>query len=259
MYEIAVCDDCAADRSRLIERIKANHIGDAQIRIHEYDMGRTLLDAMKEISFAMIFLDVQMKGMDGDETAVRIREFDTNVVLVFYTGFAEPSPRSFEVQPYRYIMKNMSVSQMNEYVDAALRQMVANSNKPLLQANINREQYIIKTEHIIYIEKFKKSTRVHIAAYAYKLYGMEKNEDGVYPDIRIADKLDHLYEKLKMHGFGYPHDSYVVNFAYMVSCTAKSLKLAEVDGMFQISRSKGKVFNEQKAHFMQSKYVGGRS
>ncbi len=33
-----------------------------------------------------------MNEMNGEETAVRVRQLDNNVIMVFYTGFAEPSP-----------------------------------------------------------------------------------------------------------------------------------------------------------------------
>lgn len=68
-----------------------------------------MLSAMKSIRFAVIFLDVQMKKMDGEETAKRIRCLDNNLVLAFYTGFVESSPKTLEVQPYRYIMKNTRI------------------------------------------------------------------------------------------------------------------------------------------------------
>ena len=79
-----------------------------RLRIHEYESGKELLSAMNHIRFAAVFLDIQMKELDGEETAKRIRQLDSSLVLVFYTGFAEPSPRTIEVQPYRYIMKNKS-------------------------------------------------------------------------------------------------------------------------------------------------------
>ncbi|MBS5959257.1 MAG: response regulator, partial [Clostridiales bacterium] len=120
MFEIAICDDNAQDRQRLSERIDKNIPEAEKIRIHEYDSGLLLLEAIKGIRFSIIFLDVQMKGIDGEETAIRIRELDNNVILVFYTGFVEPSPRSFEVQPYRYIMKNMTEKIMDRYIKDAL-------------------------------------------------------------------------------------------------------------------------------------------
>lgn len=258
MYEIAVCDDSSIDRTRLIELIQKNNIYKENVHIHEYSSGIELLNVMNEIAFAMVFMDIQMQGINGDEIATRIRTIDPNVVLVFYTGYAEPSPKTFEVQPFRYIMKNMKEQQMSSYIDDALRYMIEKNSHPLLLANVNRERVIIKADHIIYIEKYKKGTRAQIAKYAYATYGLERNWQGRYPDIRLVDKLETLYKTLKRHGFGCPHDSYVVNLNYITACTAKSLRLAEIEGEFQITRSKAKEFNEHKDCFIRSKYVGKR-
>lgn len=256
MYKIAVCDDREKDRKHLISIINRQISGRMQIQIYEYRAGEELLEAMQKMVFAAIFLDVEMEGIDGNETAKRIREQDANLVLVFYTGYAEPSPVTFEVQPYRYIMKNMPEEQKAEYVEAALARMVEKSDMPALLANVGKRQIVINAEHIIYIEKYKKSTRVHITRQAMYRYGLEPGRRGEELDIRLQEKLAVTYETLKRYGFGWPHDSYIINFEYLCACTAKSFQLAETEQPLQIARSKAKEFNELKNSFMCAKYVG---
>ena len=109
MYEVAICDDSALDRRLLREEISANKKYRDQIRFHEYGSGRELLSKVEQIRFSIIFLDIQMDGMVGEQTAEEIRKLDDSVVLVFYTGCAEPTPHSFEVQPYRVFKTTMSL------------------------------------------------------------------------------------------------------------------------------------------------------
>lgn len=257
MFEIAVCDDNTFDRKQLIQRICRNMTEPEKIRIHEYESGMSLLAAIKSIRFSIIFLDVQMNGLDGEETAVRLRGLDNNVILVFYTGFAEPTPRSFEVQPYRYIMKNMPDQVMDKYIKDSLNKMVEFGQTPLLSANMNRERLFLKADDIVYIEKYKKNTRVYISENVMRTYGVESSIDGEAPIIRIPDKLENIYEKLKSYGFGYPHDSYIINFKYLVYCTSKNLKLKDMSNTFQIARSKAQEFHRLKEEFMLSKYREG--
>ncbi len=257
MFEIAICDDSSEDRKRLIGRIGNNMPDIEKVRIHEYASGMCLLAALKNIRFSIVFLDVQMNGLNGEETAIRLRELDNNVILVFYTGFAEPSPRSFEVQPYRYIMKNMDDRVMDRYIQDSLKKMIEFGQAPLLTANMNRERLFLRADDIIYIEKYKKNTRVHISENAKRIYGVKNTGDGQVPDIRIPEKMDCIYEKLKGYGFGYPHDSYLINFKYLIYCTSKVLKLKDVDDAFQIARSKATEFNRLKEEFMMSKYREG--
>lgn len=257
MYEIAICDDNESDRKGLAERIRKNMPESEKYRLHEYFSGACLLTALKSVRFSMIFLDVQMQGLDGEETAARIRQLDHNVILVFNTGFVEPSPRSFEVQPYRYIMKGMPNQIMDRYIKDSLQKMVLLGQAPLLLANMNRERLFLRADDVVYIEKYKKNTRVHISESAMRIYGIKADEDGMLPDIRVPEKLDFIYEKVKGYGFGYPHDSYLVNFKYLIYCTSKCLKLKGVEVDFQIARSKASEFNFQKEAFMVSKYQEG--
>ena len=257
MFEIAICDDSLQDRNRLAERINKNMPENDKFRVHEYDSGIGLLTALKNIRFSIIFLDVQMKEMNGEETAVKIRELDNNVILVFYTGFAEPSPRSFEVQPYRYIMKNMTDEVMDRYIKDSLGKMVEFGQAPLLTANMNRERLFLRADDIVYIEKYKKNTRVHISDSSSRIYGINDPLSKDAPDIRIPDKLENIYEHLKKYGFGYPHDSYIINFKYLIYCTSKMIRLKDVDNMFQIARSKASEFHMLKEEFMLSKYKDG--
>lgn len=63
-------------------------------------------------------------------------------------------------------------------------------------------------------------------------------------DIRIYDKMDNLYEVLKPYGFGYPHNSYIINCRYIMSCNAEEIRLEEhPDLVFKVSCSKAVEFN----------------
>ena len=255
MYNIAVCDDSPMDREHLIERIKSMDV-QQELCIHEFSSGTELLEIMKNIRFAAIFLDIQMEGMNGDETAKRIRELDSTVVLVFYTGIATPTPERFEVTPFRYLVKTMPISKFNEYVKATLDKAAECNSMPSLAANLQKRSLFIDSRYVIYIEKYKKSTRIELVPSAYEIYGIEADKNGKYPDVRLSEALELTYEKLKDYGFGYPHGSYIINFQYISTCTSKSLGLEGVNGQFPIARSKAKEFNKLKGQFIRAKYVG---
>lgn len=253
MYDIAVCDDSTLDRERLIERI--NCVTAHELRIHEFSSGEELLEAMNNIRFSAIFLDIQMKGMSGDVTAKRIRELDSTLVLVFYTGVAAPTPERIEVLPFRYIVKNMPSTQFDEYVKATLDKAAECRSMPTLAAIQHRNVFYVNSKYIIYIEKYNKNTRAELVPSAYRTYGIKADTYGKYPNIRIPDTLENIYGKLKQYGFGCPHSSYIINFEYMNTCTSKLLKLDGVDTEFPITRSKVKEFNELKGRFIRAKYV----
>lgn len=254
MIRIAICDDNVSDRRRLMKQIEGKG-KNYDIQMQEFSSGEELLENMQHTQFSGLFLDIQMQGIYGEEVARKIRERDAGMVLVFYTGFRKPSPMIFEVQPFRYIMKDMSDEEIGEYVAEAIQRMKEQEEVPRLLTQVGKTLIFIHAEHIIYIEKYKRSTRVHIAEQAYSFYGIEPDASGMYPDIRLHEKLGTTYEFLKKYGFGWPHDSYIVNFLYLCTCTGKTLQLAECKDVFQITRSKAKEFQEQKNYFITAKYV----
>lgn len=254
--KIAICDDNCADRRRLITHIERSEMLSGNVQVHEFSSGQELLEAMKDIVFVLVFLDVQMEGMDGNEIAKKIREIDASLVLVFYTGYAEPSPYTMEVQPFRYIKKNMSEIQMQLYVEEALDEMIRIGKIPTLLATMDNRKLAINPSHILYIDKYRKYTRIHLSKRAYRLYGIPKDWDGINPDIRLHEKLYVTYEQLKKYGFGWPHDSYLINMNYLQCCGNDTLQLEELEFIFKISRSKKEEFHQLKDIFLCGKYVG---
>ena len=252
MYEVAICDDDKRDREILKEDICENKDYGHLLRFHEYDSAEALLKDMKNINFSIIFMDVQMEGMDGEQAAEEIRKLDDVVVLVLCTGYAEPTLHSFEVQSYRFIKKNMPETEKRRYIDESLEKMVTVIQTPAIQAKMERKKITLRPDDIIYIEKYRKYLKVHLTPAAKKRHHISaENEE----DIRIYNKLVNLYGIFKPYGFGYPHNSYVINFQYIMSCKGEEIELEGVpDIIFKVSRSKAHEFNEMKRLFFQSKY-----
>jgi len=173
MYDIAICDDSAQDRSTLKDDIMKCEIYSEHIRFHEYCSGKELLSAIGIAHFSIIFLDIQMRDLDGQKTAEEIRKRDDSVILVFYTGYAEPTPQSFEVQPYRFIKKNMSFAQRSRNIRAAMERMVEMNLSPVLEAKHDKMRLYLKPDDIVYIEKYRKGARVHLSLFAMQKHHLD--------------------------------------------------------------------------------------
>ena len=69
-----------------------------EIRLRTFSSGEELLSGGGQIDIC--FLDIQMKGMDGMETARRLRADKFHGFLIFITVLKEMVFQSFEVQAY---------------------------------------------------------------------------------------------------------------------------------------------------------------
>jgi len=253
MYHVAICDDSEADRLALKKLLIKNDVYVKEVILHEYESGNQLIEAMKTIQFSLIFLDMRMDGMSGRETACRIRERDSKVVLVFITGSVEPASDVFRVTPYRYMIKTAAEEELDTDIKSIIAQMISTESIPRIKAAVDKQIIRIHPNDILYIEKYERKSRVHITQSAIMEYRLEKKGD-VLSGMKLAD----IYECLKGYGFGWPHDSYIINFKYVNTLAKDYLLLEGVPAKFTITRSKTKEFGKQKSYFLLGKYNGGK-
>lgn len=119
--KIAILDDCSADirflETLILERNIDNTIiiddnCPAKAKFYEFADSETLLAEFK--AFDIIFLDIHLgTGMDGLQTAARIRELDTEVMLVFYSASDLPGSKIAGYHPDGYLVKHSAAKELN--------------------------------------------------------------------------------------------------------------------------------------------------
>ena len=99
-YKIAVCDD---ERS-VVEKIQ-NDISSyrEECQIDRFYSGEELL--LSKGKYDIIFLDIDMHGMNGIETAKQIREKDKNVKIIYVTSYTDYVNYAFSVHAFAYLLK----------------------------------------------------------------------------------------------------------------------------------------------------------
>ena len=109
MIHIAVCDDekymSDAIRTMVYDFFRRKNM---ETVIWQFSGGKELLESDKTID--ILFLDIQMKDMDGMETARILRGRKFKGFLIFITVLKEMVFDSFEVQAYDYLLKPINTA-----------------------------------------------------------------------------------------------------------------------------------------------------
>jgi len=78
--------------------------------------------------YDLVFLDVEMPGLNGIETAKELRHMDSNVVIMFITNMAQYAIHGYEVEAVDYVLKPLSYADFAMKVQKALRYIARNED-----------------------------------------------------------------------------------------------------------------------------------
>lgn len=235
MFYIAICDDEEVDRRVLKKYILLSGFSEKEVSFQEFSTGRELLEKIS-VQTDVVFLDIQMDGMDGKETARALRKRNQKVLLVFFTALASLTYEICKVTPFRYIEKGFRGEKMIEELEEVFAEAKRRKRISKLQVRCDHIQIEIPLRDIVYIERGRKKSIVHLST--------NSRLSGQVRECISMDKLEVLAEKLSEHGFGYPHNSYLVNILHIEKHANHELFLDNGE-VLNIARSKEKSFMEK--------------
>ncbi len=82
---------------------------------------------------------------------------------MFITGYADPTPKTFYVQAYRYIKKNMLECQVCKEIEDSLDKMAQATQMPVVWGKINEKKMCIQIDDIVWIEKIRNGVLIHLS------------------------------------------------------------------------------------------------
>ena len=150
MIRIAICDD----EKHMSDHIRAMASDffrkkNREIQLRTFSSGEELLSYDGQID--ILFLDIQMKGMDGIETARKLRDSKFRGFLIFITVLKEMVFQSFEVQAYDYLVKPVEEKQFEKTLERLYASMCSASEDSLLVQK-GYEGRIIQKDEIVFCE-----------------------------------------------------------------------------------------------------------
>lgn len=205
LMRIGVCDDIREVREQLAGLVKSLY-PDAMVVCYK-DGGQVLEE--KRLP-DILFLDIQMAGINGMETAKQLRQTGKKMIIIFVTALEEYVFDAFDVKAFHYLVKPFSDEKFAQVLQKAVEEFTERKEPGTeagIDAGIDAPNFIIKTDKghvticpakIVYAEVFNRKVVIHTLDEDIEYYGKMKDLER-----QVGD------------GFYRPHRSYLVNMAFI--------------------------------------------
>lgn len=205
MLNIAICDD----NLPLTSEIEALLISISQRRhiivdISVFFDGKTLYNSIcSGSSYDLIYMDIKMDGMNGIETAHRIRSDQISAVLIYISAYESYYRQLFEVEPFRFILKPIDPVLFEKYFVAAYKKI--DDHLQYFTYSFYQKYNKILLSDIMYFESQGRSVMIHTPG----------------DTLRFIGKLDKVEADMQKHNLSFLriHQSYLVNPRYIRTLT----------------------------------------
>lgn len=231
MLHIAICDDETDFVTHLTTLIQqyAAETGE-EIKITAYYDGMELVERY-DTSIDLIFLDIQMRLLDGLHTAQRIRELDENVGIIFLTTLTQYGLEGYQYQAADYIIKPIKYVRLKAELNQWLKKHRHNDSPSIVVVN-DSGKYKIALKSLRYVETFNRKLLLHTEQ----------------ENIISYKSMKEMEQELSQAGFARCHTSYLVNLFYVKG--VQKLEITLITGeQIPISQPKRKAFMEHLTRY----------
>lgn len=212
MIKIAFCDDdmeVLHQMNELLDRYRVERNEDITYAAFQSPF-ELLTEIEKGIRPDILFLDVVMPGQNGMDVAKEIRQYDTNMKIIFLTSSPEFAVESYSVGAYFYQLKPIWEGSFFRLMDAVLAECEKKKKNSLIlrsKDGITR----IDLQQLEYCEVLGRKLLFHL-------------ENGAV--LESAGSLDDLAGQLMQYSnFFRPHRSFLVNMEYIQNISSRSIKM----------------------------------
>ncbi len=213
MIKIAFCDDelpVLNEISVLLDKYRVER--NQEIKYTAFHSPLDLLAVIERgTRFDILFLDVLMPGENGIDVATDIRNYDSNVKIIFLTSSPEFAVQSYMVNAYFYQLKPICADSFFRLMDSVLSECEKEKTSILIlrcKSGITR----IEPRRLEYCEVIHRTLFIHLT-------------NGKV--LESTGSMDELSNQLAPFGcFLRPHRSYLINLDYVQTLSYRAITMS---------------------------------
>ena len=211
MIRVMVVDDEQLSH----EELKLLIAEDPQFQVlEEAENGIEALEKIKQAAVDVIFLDIEMPGLNGLEVAGRLAEWDHPPLVVFATAYNEYAIPAFEAHAIDYLLKPYDPERLKKTL---IRIKETLKNKiPSKQKLMSLENYLIQKGILKKLVGHRRSSKERIVIEPAQVYYFYAKLSEVFAyladeELIINITLKDLVANLDPIQFAQTHKAYIVN------------------------------------------------
>lgn len=228
---VAICDDEKIQLS-ITKTSVENAYNSLDLIVDTYTSGIELLNAVDVVNYDLIILDIEMPGVNGIDTAKRLRKIEDKTAIVFLTSHVEYALEGYEVNALRYLTKPASTEKLSEIITYLLEQK--KKDKRILLRN-SEDVEMVCVADIYYMEAQDQMIRV-------------VTDKGEY---RNRYNLGDYETELSAYGFFRIHRGYLINLGHVLKMTGREIVM-EDGAALPISRTKEVALKNALLHYVRN-------
>jgi len=223
MIRIALVED---DRN-YIETLKSylkqyEKESNQKIRTTVFTDGEDIVTGYKA-DYDIILMDIEMMFMDGMTAAGKIREMDSEVVIIFITNMPQYVMEGYKVDALDYVLKPLTYFALSQRIDKAISRLHRRT-KQYITIGLKGGMQKVDISRILYIEVQDHDSIIHTL-------------DGTF---MTKETLKNLEDAIGSYAFFRCNKCYLVNLEYVDSIQNSDILIGK--DVIQVSRAKKKEF-----------------
>lgn len=213
---VAICDDEQGERKKMKEYAKQYN---PSLRVDTYSSALDLLLSTKQVSYDVVFMDIEMPPPNGFEVATSLREKKNPPLVIFVTKSSSYTIQGYGIA-FRYLPKPIEYEVFSNTLSAAIKEREPSKISFMCEGT----WHILSVNKIVYCEALDHNVTI---------YTQEAKYTSRTP-------LAELAAKLPTEDFVQPHKSYLINLNYVQCVNSNNVELSRSANTVWIPLSKGK-------------------
>lgn len=246
MIRIAICDDEPNIAKSIAEKTQMHAENlDIYISLDVYYSGQDFLNQYHVGDYDVIFMDIDMPELSGDDLSAELAKKDPSLLLVYVTNYCNDEVYTMlKYMPIGFLRKLYFEDEIDAML-GVLKEKMMNIRKTY-SIHSGRQVLQIVLKDVLYIESDRNYTYFHMTTTSHieNTNNRNKNQE----PIKVRKKLDFIEEEIEHYGFIRIHASILVNYRWIYSIQKNMVKLDNGEEL-PISRSRETEVEQKFMYF----------